>query len=132
VQPRVHPTVLVLMVAIGFASTLDLLGEVANFNSVILLDNYGGRTIQVREGQVIRKTFNPPIDPSMIMLSSDAVGWSRPSDPRGSHGPIGRADFKALHPGISTIKFKVADGWQFGPIYYVVESSCGTVLGSMT
>ena len=112
---------LVLMAAIGFASTIDLLGEVANVNSVVLLDNYGGHTIQVREGQVVRKTFNPPIDPSSITLSSDAIGWSRPSDPRGSQTPIGRADFKALHPGVSTIKYKVANGWQFGPIYYVVD-----------
>jgi hypothetical protein len=109
------------MAAIGFASTLDLLGEVANVNSVVLLDNYGRHTIQVREGQVVRKTFDPPIDPSSITLSSDALGWSRPSGPRGSHTPIGRADFKAIHPGVSTIKYKVADGWQSGPIYYLVD-----------
>jgi hypothetical protein len=109
------------MAAIGLASTLDLLGEVVDVNSVVLLDNYGGHTIQVREGQVVRKTFNPAIDPGSITLSSDALGWSRPSDPHGSHTPIGRADFKALHPGVSTIKYKVADGWQFGPIYYVVD-----------
>lgn len=120
-QPRVHPTVLVLMAAIGLASTLDLVGDLANLNSVVLLDNYSSHTIQVREGQVVRKTFNPPIDPSSITLSSDAVGWSRPSDPRSSHTPLGRADFKALHPGVSTIKYKVADGWQFGPIYYIVD-----------
>ena len=109
------------MAAIGFASVLDLLGEVADVNSVVLLDNYGGHTIQVREGQVVRKTFNPAIDPGSITLSSDALGWSQPSDPHGSHTPIGRADFKALRPGVSTIKYKVADGWQFGPIYYVVD-----------
>ncbi|HXN04848.1 MAG TPA: hypothetical protein VN895_08465 [Candidatus Acidoferrum sp.] len=119
-QPKVHPTVLVLMAAIGLASSLDLLGEVVNVNSVVLLDNYGGHTIQVQEGQVVRKMFNPPIDPTTITLSSDAVGWSRPSDPLASH-MIGRADFKALHPGVSTIKYKIADGWQSGPIYYVAD-----------
>jgi hypothetical protein len=55
------------------------------------------------------------------MLSSDALGWFQPSDPRASHKPISQAEFRALHPGVSTIKFKLADGWQGGPIYYVED-----------
>jgi hypothetical protein len=64
------------MAAIAFASTQDLLGQVANFDGMVLADNYWGQTIQVRPGQVVRKTFHPPVDPNTITLSSDAVRWS--------------------------------------------------------
>ena len=109
------------MAAITFASTQDLLGEVANFDGVVLADNYRGLTIQVRPGQVVRKTFHPPVDPNTITLSSDAVRWSGPSDPYASHTPIGEADFVAIHPGISTIKIRGPDTWQHGPAYYFYD-----------
>lgn len=112
---------LILMAAITFASTQDLLGEVANFDGVVLADNYWGLTIQVRPGQVVRKTFHPPVDPNTITLSSDAVRWSGPSDPYASHKPIGEADFVAIHPGISTIKIHGPDTWQNGPVYYFYD-----------
>jgi hypothetical protein len=122
VQPKVHPAVLVLVVAIGFASTLDLLGELAaNVDSAVLADNYSGYTIQVRPGQVVRKTFHPPVDPNTITLSSDAVHWSGRSDPYASHTPIGQADFVAVHPGLTTIKIHGPDTWQFGPVYYYYD-----------
>jgi hypothetical protein len=114
--------VLVLIVAIGFASTLDLVGEVtANFGSAVLADDYGGYTIQVRPGQVVRKTFHPPVDPNTITLSSDAVRWSGPADPYASHTPIGQADFVAVHPGLATIKIHGPDTWQSGPAYYYYD-----------
>jgi hypothetical protein len=120
-EQKLHPLVLVLMLAIGVATTEDLLGRAVIFDPVVVLDNRGGHTIQVRAGQVVRKTFSPPVDPNTVTLSSDALGWSQPSDPHASHGPISQADFKALRPGVSTIKFKLADGWQGGPIYYVED-----------
>jgi hypothetical protein len=109
------------MAAIAFASTQDLLGEVVNYNGMVLADNYWGQTIQARPGQVVRKTFRPPVDPNTITLSSDAVRWLRPSDPYASHTPIGQADFVAVHPGISTIKIHGPDTWQNGPVYYFYD-----------
>jgi hypothetical protein len=117
----VHPAVLVLMAAIAFASIQDLLGEVAGYDGIVLADNYWGQTIQVRPGQVVRKTFHPPVDPNTITLSSDAIRWLRPADPHASRTPIGQADFEAVHAGLSAIKIKGPDTWQFGPAIYFYD-----------
>jgi hypothetical protein len=50
------------MAAIAFASTQDLLGQVANFDGTVLADNYWGQTIQVRPGQwFARRSIRPSI-----------------------------------------------------------------------
>jgi hypothetical protein len=109
------------MAVIAFASIQDLLGEVTNYNGIVLADNYWGQTIQVRPGQVVRKTFSSPVDPNTITLSSDAIRWLRPPDPHASHTWIGQADFEAVHAGLSTIKIKGLDTWQFGPVIYFYD-----------
>jgi hypothetical protein len=35
--------------------------------------------------------------------------------------PIARADFKAVHPGLTTIRIRGIDTWQFGPRYNVYD-----------
>jgi hypothetical protein len=109
------------MAAIAFVSIQDLLGEVVDFDRVVLANNYRGQTIQVRSGQVVRATFSPSVDPNNISLSSDAVRWSRPSGPSASHMAIAQADFKAVHPGLTTIKIRGIDTWQFGPRYTIYD-----------
>jgi len=120
-EQKLHPLVVVMMLAVGLASTEGLLGSVVIFDRVVLADNYYGHTIQVRPGQVVRKTFNPPVDPNSIRLSSDAVRWAGPSDPYASRAPIGQADFVAVHPGLTTIEIHGPDTWQSGPTYYYFD-----------
>ena len=116
-----HPAVLVLMAAIAFVSIQDLLGGVVNFDGVVLANNYRGQTIQVRSGQVVRATFTPSVDPSAISLSSDSVRWTGATGLNSSHKAIAQADFKAVHPGLTTIKIRGIDTWQFGPRYTVYD-----------
>jgi hypothetical protein len=118
-EHKVHPAVAVLAAGVTFAATLDLLGGLVNFDPVVLADHYGARTIQLRPGQVLRKTFHPPVDPNTITLSSDVLRWSSSSDPYASHAPIDQAEFQAVHPGLGTISIGGAPSWQFGPIYQI-------------
>ena len=69
----------------------------------------------------MRATFTPSVDPSAISLSSDSVRWTGATGLNSSHKAIAQADFKAVHPGLTTIKIRGIDTWQFGPRYTVYD-----------